>query len=197
MNLFGCEHRATREYLCPLAPDTLEFRLFTEVCVKDVVLHYFKRNTVDFRERTMTCDLSAGGRKLWESVVVFPEQVHYIKYYFELTTEDGVRLFLKEEGLSKDVPNDGFFEFLCAGSMDSLSIPSWAEGVVFYQIFPDSFASVGQKRREDIHPWDSVPDSKYLGGNLKGIESKVPYLKDLGVGCLYLNPIFKAQFNHK
>ena len=37
-----CEHRATREFLCPLALDTLEFRLFTETCVKDVILHYFK-----------------------------------------------------------------------------------------------------------------------------------------------------------
>lgn len=192
-----CEHRATREFLCPLALDTLEFRLFTETCVKDVILHYFKRNTLDFRKRSMTCDLSTCERKLWESVIVFPEQVHYIKYYFELETESGARLFLNEIGLSKDVPSDGFFEFLCAGSMDSLVVPSWAEGIVFYQIFPDSFASVDQKRRTDMHPWDSVPDSRYFGGNLKGIESKIPYLKDLGVGCIYLNPVFKAEFNHK
>lgn len=79
-----CEHRATREFLCPLALDTLEFRLFTETCVKDVILHYFKRNTLDFRKSTMTCDLSTCERKLWESVIAFPEQAHYIKVLFRV-----------------------------------------------------------------------------------------------------------------
>ena len=37
----------------------------------------------------------------------------------------------------------------------------------------------------------------YYGGDLKGIEEKLPYLKDLGVSCIYLNPIFEAHSNHR
>ena len=39
--------------------------------------------------------------------------------------------------------------------------------------------------------------SDYFGGDLKGIEEKLPYLKDLGVSCIYLNPIFEAHSNHR
>ena len=30
-----------------------------------------------------------------------------------------------------------------------------------------------------------------------GIEEKLPYLAELGIGAIYLNPIFKAYSNHK
>lgn len=34
-------------------------------------------------------------------------------------------------------------------------------------------------------------------GDLKGIEQKLDYLKELGVTCIYLNPIFEAYSNHR
>ena len=37
----------------------------------------------------------------------------------------------------------------------------------------------------------------YYGGDLKGIRQKLPYLKSLGVNCIYLNPIFEAHSNHR
>lgn len=37
----------------------------------------------------------------------------------------------------------------------------------------------------------------FFGGNLQGILKKLPYLKSLGVGAIYLNPIFLASSNHK
>ena len=36
-----------------------------------------------------------------------------------------------------------------------------------------------------------------MGGDLRGIMKKIPYLKELGVECLYLTPIFEGDFNHK
>ena len=42
-----------------------------------------------------------------------------------------------------------------------------------------------------------VTNSDYFGGDLRGIEQKLPYLKSLGVTCLYLNPIFEAHSNHR
>jgi glycosidase len=37
----------------------------------------------------------------------------------------------------------------------------------------------------------------FFGGNLRGIEEKLDYLQALGVGCIYLSPIFEAYSNHK
>ena len=37
----------------------------------------------------------------------------------------------------------------------------------------------------------------FYGGNLSGIIDKLKYLKSLGVGVIYLNPIFDAYSNHK
>lgn len=50
----------------------------------------------------------------------------------------------------------------------------WKEAVV-YQIYPASFLSTGTGSRPG---W----------GDLKGITSKVDYLKDLGVDVLWLSP---------
>ena len=40
-------------------------------------------------------------------------------------------------------------------------------------------------------------NNDYFGGDLKGIEEKLPYLSELGVTCIYLNPIFEAHSNHR
>lgn len=92
--------------------------------------------------------------------------------------------------------------------------PSFLKGGVLYQIFPDRFynsktpkAGVPKDRilRED---WGGMPEYRpdqdgiihnndYFGGDLKGITEKLDYLSNLGVTCLYLNPIFEAHSNHR
>ena len=42
-----------------------------------------------------------------------------------------------------------------------------------------------------------IRNNDYFGGNLQGIREKLPYLKSLGVTCLYLNPIFESHSNHR
>ena len=37
----------------------------------------------------------------------------------------------------------------------------------------------------------------FFGGDLRGIEEKLPYIESLGVTVLYLNPIFRSPSNHK
>ena len=36
-----------------------------------------------------------------------------------------------------------------------------------------------------------------MGGDIAGIIKKLPYIYGLGIDCIYLNPIFMADFNHK
>ena len=40
-----------------------------------------------------------------------------------------------------------------------------------------------------------IRDRDYFGGDLEGIRIKLPYLREMGVDYLYLNPIFEAHSN--
>ena len=90
--------------------------------------------------------------------------------------------------------------------------PEWFKGGVMYQIFPDRFAKKGImphiNGRISRNDWGGVPsfrpnehgkvlNNDFFGGNFKGIEEKLPYLKSLGVSIIYLNPIFEATSNHR
>lgn len=91
--------------------------------------------------------------------------------------------------------------------------PSWMRGSVMMQIFPDRFA-IGRKifpptgRGNYLHSsWNEAPHVNpdpndiegidFFGGNLFGIAEKMPYIADMGIKALYLNPIFRARSNHK
>ena len=93
-------------------------------------------------------------------------------------------------------------------------LPDWVPGGVLYQIFPDRFYSSGKEKeglpeervlRPDWHgqpQWNPDEQGKitqydFFGGDLPGIAEKLSYLKGLGVTCVYLNPIFLAQSNHR
>ncbi|MCQ2488067.1 MAG: glycoside hydrolase family 13 protein [Clostridia bacterium] len=86
------------------------------------------------------------------------------------------------------------------------------KGGIMYQIFPDRFKNSGSKKimpaDSKAVPWNSTPEwapdkdtglwnTDYFGGDLKGIESELPYLASLGVDIIYLNPIFEAHSNHR
>jgi len=80
-----------------------------------------------------------------------------------------------------------------------VEFPEWVKDAVFYQIFPDRFCN-GDLSNDppDTEPWGNLPTrTNFFGGDLQGIIKKLDYLEDLGVNALYLNPIFKAQTNHK
>ena len=43
----------------------------------------------------------------------------------------------------------------------------------------------------------SLKYARMYGGDLEGIKKKIPYLKDLGVNAVWLNPVFFSYQNHK
>lgn len=77
--------------------------------------------------------------------------------------------------------------------------PDWVKHAVFYQIFPDRFASSKDVIKPDnFEPWDSAPTTQgFKGGDLLGIYEKLDYLDDLGITAIYLNPIFQSGSNHR
>lgn len=77
--------------------------------------------------------------------------------------------------------------------------PQWPSQAIFYQIFPDRFYN-GDPHNDPANTvaWDEQPTfDNFFGGDLEGIIAKLPYLKELGVTALYLNPVFESPSNHK
>ena len=93
--------------------------------------------------------------------------------------------------------------------------PDWIKDGTMYQIFPDRFC---EGKPDKLMPfadriyradktgepyfWPTEQQEGYLnmdyyGGDFAGIQQKLPYLRDLGVSCIYLNPIFEAHANHR
>mgnify|MGYP002224290321 CR=1 FL=1 len=83
--------------------------------------------------------------------------------------------------------------------------PETFKGKVFYQIFPDRFCEGVENKpmpfpdrlyQADKHAepfWQPNEigghlNEDYFGGDLKGIQLKLPYLHEMGVDYLYLNP---------
>ncbi len=77
--------------------------------------------------------------------------------------------------------------------------PEWAADAVFYQIFPDRFASSPKvDKPAGLEPWNSPPTYHgYKGGDLLGIVERLDWIEELGCDALYLNPIFQAAANHR
>jgi glycosidase len=77
--------------------------------------------------------------------------------------------------------------------------PSWVRDSVFYQIFPDRFASSRKVPKPGkLEPWDSPPTrSGFKGGDLLGIVEHPDHIERLGANAIYLNPIFASASNHR
>jgi neopullulanase len=77
--------------------------------------------------------------------------------------------------------------------------PAWVRDAVFYQIFPDRFASSERVAKPGpLEAWDAPPTHHgFKGGDLLGVVERLDYLSDLGVTALYLNPIFSSASNHR
>ena len=91
--------------------------------------------------------------------------------------------------------------------------PDWAKNAVMYHVFVDRFAKskdviMQETPYRNIHVnWNEEPviganserewNIDFYGGNLKGIEEKLDYIKSLGTTIIYLSPIVKSQSNHR
>ena len=77
--------------------------------------------------------------------------------------------------------------------------PDWVRDAVFYQIFPDRFASsVRVPKPGTLERWDAPPTQHgFKGGDLLGIAEHLDDLRGLGITALYLTPVFASASNHR
>lgn len=136
--------------------------------------------------------------------------VHY--YYFSYISNGQWHYIKKSMGhIGVDAEGD-LFQLTVYD--EKFTTPDFLKGGIMYQIFPDRFCKSG-KQHEGVpsdrwlrDDWGGTPfyrpdenghvwNNDYFGGDLEGIRSKLPYLRELGVTCIYLNPIFEAHENHR
>lgn len=147
------------------------------------------------------------------SVKVRPTTTGLYFYYFDLYT-DFRKIYRGPHGEGVLSWTGGRQWQLTVYEQD-FATPEWMKGGTMYQIFPDRFHEgrpgktmpfADRIYREDKtgepYFWpneqaDGYLNRDYFGGDFEGIRQKLPYLHDMGVTCIYLNPIFEAHSNHR
>jgi glycosidase len=136
-------------------------------------------------------------------------------YRFEVETDQGI-LFVGRDAAGDAICGD----FLPEWQLTVYSLTAREAGgrgdEIAYHIFVDRFAraEIPYDHRLDALPpriykeWDDDVDivgkdgapynaNDFFGGNLRGIISRLDYLKSLGVTVLFLSPVFLSVSNHR
>lgn len=134
-----------------------------------------------------------------------------LSYFFILFSEKEVFYYAKN-GLRRTPPRFSS-RFIIVPSLDA---PSWVSDVTCYQIFPDRFCNgdetndvrtgeysfdggtvTAKNFDEDPEDFNISRCLDFYNGDLKGIEEKLDYLKELGISMLYINPVFSSMTVHR
>jgi len=203
MNRGAIAHMPDSRYCYCITPGRFLFRIQTgRDDIAQVRLHfrdkYIPVQFIDTRDSVlMKCVAQDVSHDYFEAEISI--DVVCLRYYFELTDREGQTLyysncrFLKEP--SED--NDRMFDLpQNLREVERFQVPEWAKNKIVYQVFPARFATT-----EDVSPkvWYKTPMDRTsdLKGNLRGIMSRLDYLKELGVDVLYMTPIFHSKSTHK
>lgn len=157
----------------------------------------------------MRFEKSENGFSVYTADYVFDTAGIYY-YRFEMRNRDGVWYYGRGEN-GESVCGENLPEWQLTVYKSSYKTPDFAKGNIIYHIFVDRFNradGVKTKRKYRLHesfsesPEVVSADGKYyaddfFGGNFNGIREKLDYLDELGVGIIYLSPIFKAYSNHR
>lgn len=151
------------------------------------------------RDDTLPMELlgNDGVHDYWGVTVPAPRR--RVRYFLCAHGVDGAYVWLTEHGPVAKRPTSGAFQYAYIHKGDAFEQPEWLRSAVFYQIFPDRFCN-GDPTNDPpgTGEWGETPTPHYMaGGDLAGIRSKMNYLKELGVGCIYTTPIFHSPTNHK
>ncbi|MCQ2510536.1 MAG: alpha amylase N-terminal ig-like domain-containing protein [Lachnospiraceae bacterium] len=186
----------------------IRLRMLETAPVSRIAVRYIK----DGSQRL--AGMQAGERK--NGLVYYETEIEMtenrLRYQFYLVG-DSVFYCYTQNGLTEYLQNETYDFCLMADYVQ----PEWVKNSVFYQIFPERFCNgdpslnVGDGDMyldgfpsQEIKDWNTVPGRypethcmDFYGGDLIGIRQKIPYLKELGVTAIYLNPIFLSPTIHK
>lgn len=157
------------------------------------------------------CGMNGESEEWWDINISFETGLYFYHFTYETPFGKG-NIFLHSAGCGEISPDGKEWQLTVYDK--NYETPDWIKGGIMYQIFPDRFykgkgniKNVPEDRiihesTTDIPVWKpneqgKILNNDYYGGNLKGIEEKLPYISSLGVNVIYLNPIFEAHSNHR
>lgn len=139
------------------------------------------------------------------------EKFGHFWYNFKLNFDDHALYLNKTYDTKSYYSEEKGEDFLQLVMSEEYKLDGAMEGGIIYQILVDRFAKVGEvKPREPLilrEDWGGgiqknttdplIINLEVFGGNFKGVQSKLKYLKELGVTIIYFNPICMANSSHK
>lgn len=218
------EHNSRMDfYRTPFGAVGKSDKIGLRLSLKDAGIPDSIKVILNFRDKSWEENLcfimNLGEYCVYETEIAAPDMVGLLWYYFKVTLS-GRDVFYGNNGemlggIGEIYENNPKPYQITVYDKD-FSVPKWFSGSVMYQIFPDRFYNANKDgeflgNRQDIikRRWGETPFYKkeqfggeylandFFGGNLKGIAEKLPYLHDLGIDVIYLNPIFRAYSNHR
>ncbi len=192
----------------------LRLKVLAEEAVDSVHLRVWKKG------KEQNVEMAAVEGRIYEAVLTAPSDPGLMWYYFFVIREGNVYYYgnnpqrLGGLGLLQEQVPPSYQVTVYNGNF---VVPPWFSETVMYQIFVDRFYNGledekvhNPKKGSLIHgQWHDTPVYirepqtngilrwNFFGGNLWGVIKKLPYLKELGIGVIYLNPIFESPSNHK
>ncbi len=202
-----------REKIGAVAADTplrLRLLLHNDARVKDAFLQINRDGEASY-DIHMTPGEWLEDYRFYDCEVTLEEGLYWYSFFYD---SDFGRMFVTKTEHSLGIVSADGDKWQQTVYDGDFSTPDWLKGGIIYQIFPDRFYC-SKKAKEDIpedrylqDDWYAQPAFRqdgqkrclcndYYGGDLAGIEQKLPYLASLGINCIYLNPIFEAHSNHR
>ena len=170
------------------------------------------------KEFSMRYERTKGNFSFFNAIIVFDE-IGVYNYAISLNL-NGNNVWIKNnpESCMPCITIEDFPFWRITACEKEFKIPEWAKGEIIYHIFVDRFIrdynepivqKVPQIVDRILHKdWDKLPiwlpdengevkNNDFFGGNLRGIQSRLKYLKSLGVTIIYLSPVCESQSNHR
>ena len=197
-------HDGSELYLSSSSPKleervTFKFRAGSNFPIEQAILRLYHDGEPRFfpMKRSVT-----KGEQWWQVKV----EIRNLKtpYRFLIVNGDTYSWLNARGFQSHDVTSTNDFQLLATPAF-----PKWIRSAVFYQIFPDRFATSGKyqhlKPEKFIpRPWDQLPKGRdkstgleFFGGDLDGVSQRLDHLKELGINGIYFTPIFPAGSTHR
>lgn len=200
----GLFHDATEQFRSPCEPDknsdvlikfrTVRYNADKVGYVSDGVYHKMKKTSQDryFDYYTLTIHV----------------EDKPVRYFFEVVS-GRTTMYYNQLGAMTELNQD--YDFVINPGFKT---PEWVRGAVIYQIYVDRFCN-GDPTNDVVNDeynyigehvtrvdnWDKYPAAmgvrEFYGGDLEGVIQKLDYLEDLGIQCIYFNPLFVSPSNHK
>jgi cyclomaltodextrinase len=131
-------------------------------------------------------DLAWGYVQRWKGILPLQTDGTLVRYRIEAWDEHKQTSAFADSG-TEDPSNEAPFAY----HVDRWTAPDWIRDSVIYQIMVDRFYP------GDGREWNDAPIRRgVLGGTLRGVLEKLPYITNLGVNALWISPITESPSWH-